>query len=64
MSYYLFNRQELLQKVQDRYHNGGKKSAEYYTGNKEVLKKCKKNKYRNFSEEAKQTKRKIWEKQI
>ena len=32
MSYYWFNRQELLQKAKDRYHNcGGKeKAAEYY----------------------------------
>ena len=32
MSYYLFNRQGLLQKAKDRYHNcGGKgKAAEYY----------------------------------
>ena len=25
MSYYLFNRQELLQKLKDRYYNGGGK---------------------------------------
>ena len=32
MSYYWFNRKELLQKAKDRYHNGGgkEKSAEYY----------------------------------
>ena len=32
MSYYFFNRQELLQKAKDKYHNcGGKrKSAKYY----------------------------------
>ena len=44
MSYYFFNRQELLQKAKDKYHNcGGKeKAAKYYIANKEVLKKCKK----------------------
>ena len=39
-SYYFFNRQELMQKAKDRYHNcGGKeKAADYYIANKEVLK--------------------------
>ena len=39
MSYYWFNRQELLQKAKDKYHScGGKeKAAEYYLDNKEVL---------------------------
>ena len=38
MSYYQFNRQELLQKTKDRYYNcGGKeKAAECYIANKEV----------------------------
>ena len=41
MSYYWFNRQELLQKAKDIYHNGDGKevAAEYYTANKYVLKK-------------------------
>ena len=40
MSYYLFNKQELLQKAKDRYHNGGgkEKAAENCIQNKEVLK--------------------------
>ena len=39
-SYYLFNRQELLQKGKGRYHNGGgkEKAAENCIENKEVLK--------------------------
>ena len=39
MSYYWFNKQELLQRAWDRYHNcGGKeKAVKYYTDNKEVL---------------------------
>ena len=41
MSYYQFNRQEVLQKAKDRYHNcGGKeKAAKYYIKNKEIFKK-------------------------
>ena len=41
MSHYLFNRQELLQKARDRYHNcGGKeKAGKYYIKNKDALKK-------------------------
>ena len=40
MSYYWFNRKELLEKAKDRYHNGGGKTeaAEYYIANKDVLK--------------------------
>ena len=40
MSYYWFNRQELLQKANYKYHNcGGKaKAAEYYIGNKDAIK--------------------------
>ena len=44
MSYYWFNRQELLQKANDRYYNcGGKeKAAKYYIAHKNVIKKSKK----------------------
>ena len=40
MTYYQFNRQELLQKVKDRYHNfgGEKKAAKYYIANNKFLK--------------------------
>ena len=60
MSYYQFNRQELLQKTKDRYHNCGgiEKTAKYYIENKEVLKENARNKYRNSSEEKKEIKRK------
>ena len=38
MSYYQFNRQELSQKVKDRYHNyGGKKATEYHIANKKLI---------------------------
>ena len=60
MSYYQFNRQELLQKAKDRYHNcsGKEKAAAYYAKSKEVLKENERNKYKNFSEEEKEIKRK------
>ena len=49
MSHYWFNRQELLEKAKDRYHNssGKEKAAEYYIANKDVLKEKAKNKYKN-----------------
>ena len=37
MSYYWFNRQEILQKAKERYSN--EKAAEYYAENKEAIKK-------------------------
>ena len=41
MSYYWFNREELLKKAKTKYHNkGGKeKGAKYYEDNKESIKK-------------------------
>ena len=59
MSYYLFNRQELLQKTKERYHNGGdkKESTEYSPANKDALKEKAKSRYRN--DEKKETKRKF-----
>ena len=50
MSYYQFNRQEILQKAKEKYSK--EKAAEYYLKNKEV-KKEKANCYRNLSEEEK-----------
>ena len=42
MSYYWFNKQELLQKVKEKYDNGGKeKAAPYYRSNKDAIKKSK-----------------------
>ena len=59
MSYYWFNRQELLQKGKYKYHNcGGKeKAAEYYLENTDVIKEKANNKYRSLSEEEKDTKK-------
>ena len=41
MSYDWFNREEVLQKAEEKYHNcGGKeKAAEYYIANKDVFRK-------------------------
>ena len=60
MSYYWFNRQELLQRAGEKYHNcgGNKKAAEYYMVNKDVIKEKARNKYRNLSEEEKEVTRK------
>ena len=51
MSYYLFNRQEILEKAKKRYSK--EKAAEYYLENKEVIKEKARNSYRNLSEEEK-----------
>ena len=39
MSYYWFNRQEILQKAKEKYSK--EKAAEYYSQNKEAIKKVK-----------------------
>ena len=51
MSYYWFNRQEILQKAKKRYSK--EKAAEYYKRNKEVIKEKSRNHYKNVSEEEK-----------
>ena len=51
MSYYWFNRQEILQKAKERYSK--EKAAEYYKQNKEVIKENSRNRYKNLSEEEK-----------
>ena len=57
MSYFL-NRQELLKKPKDRYHNCRckEKADKYYIANNEVLKENPKTTYRNFLEEEKEAK--------
>ena len=52
MSYYQFNREEILQKAKEKYENcGGKeKAVEYYQTKKDVLKEKATNNYRNLSE--------------
>ena len=56
ISYYWFNRQKLLRKARDRYHNGDKeKAAKYYI--KEVLSWKARIRYRYLSEKEKEAKR-------
>ena len=51
MSYYWFNRQEILQKAKERYFKV--KAAEYYAQNKEIIKEKSRQHYKNFSQEEK-----------
>ena len=55
MSYYWFNREELLKKAKEKYYNkGGKeKASKYYQDNKEAIKEKARNKYKNLSEKEK-----------
>ena len=48
MSYYWFNRQEVLQKAKERYYK--EKAAEYYTQNKEAIEEKSREHYKNLSE--------------
>ena len=59
MSYYWFNRQELFQKAEEKYHNcvGKEKAAEYYIKNKDVVKENANNMYNNLSKEQKEAKK-------
>ena len=57
MSYYWFNKQELLQNTKEKYDNGSKeKTAKYYQANKDVIKENARDKNRNLSEEEKEAK--------
>ena len=48
MSYYWFNREKILKNAKDKYCNkGGKKTAQCYIANREVLREDARNKYRN-----------------
>ena len=51
MSYYQFNRQEILQKAKDRYSK--EKATEFYFKNKEAIKEKSKNSYKNLSKQEK-----------
>ena len=55
ISYYWFNRKELLTKAHEKYHKqGGKeKAASYYQRNKDAINKKAKEKYKNLSKEEK-----------
>ena len=51
MSYYWFNRQEILQKAKERYSK--EKAAEYYKLNKEVIREKSKNRYKTCQKKKK-----------
>ena len=51
MSYYQFNRQEILQKIKDRYCK--EKAAGYHFKNKEAIKERSKNQYRTCQKKKK-----------
>ena len=51
MTYYWFNRQEILQKAKKRYSK--KRAAEYYLQNKEAIKEKSRERYKNLSQEEK-----------
>ena len=51
MRYYLFNRQEILQKAKKTHSK--EKAAEYYLQNKDIIKEKARNRYKNLSEEGK-----------
>ena len=51
MSYYWFNKREILQKAKERYSK--EKAAEYYLQNKEAIKEKSNERYRNLSQEEK-----------
>ena len=51
MSYYWFNRKEILEKAKERHSK--EKAAEYYLQNKEAIKENSKNWFKNLSEEEK-----------
>ena len=51
MSYYHFNRQEILQKAKERYSKD--KAAEYYLQNKEAIEEKATERYKNLSQEKK-----------
>ena len=51
MSYYWFNRKEILQKAKERYSK--EKAAEYYLKNKKAIKEKSRDQYRNLSKAEK-----------
>ena len=51
MSYYRFNRKQIVQKAEERYSK--EKGPEYYSQNKEAIKGKSKNRYKNLSKEEK-----------
>ena len=57
MSYYQFNKKEVLQKQKAKKNQSKEIAAEYYLQNNEVIKKKIKNRYKNLADEEKQAKK-------
>ena len=59
MSYYWFNRDELLKKAHKKYQKEGVKerTSDYYQRNKETIRNMARNKYKNLSFEKKKRKK-------
>ena len=62
MSYYWFNRQEILQKAKEKYSK--EKAAEHYAQNQEAIKEKSRECYKNLSQEKKTRWKSIKEKSI
>ena len=63
MSYYYFNRKEILQKANERYSKE-KTAGYYYLENKEAIKKTSRDSYKNFSKEEKDKIKRVPKKEI
>ena len=66
MSYYWFNRKELLEKAHRKYHKEGDKeqATRYYKENKEAITKKSKRKVQKIEQRRKRQKKRIFTKQI
>ena len=55
MSYYWFNRKDLLKRAHDKYRKeiGKERAADYYERNKEKIKNKQRDRYKNLSKEEK-----------
>ena len=62
MNYYLFNRQDILQKAKEKYSKG--KATEYCKQNKDSIKEKSRERYRNLSQEEKNKFREYQKKKI
>ena len=62
MSYYWFNRRELLKKAKEKYGNGRKEKATEYRNNGDVIKEKANDKYNNLSDEVQKSKKSIFQK--
>ena len=63
MSYYWFNIEKMLKDAWNKYNKGGKeKAAKYYAANKEIIREDARNKYRSLTENKKDKKGNIKEK--